>query len=251
MDRIDIITGTLGKAWGVVGGYIAGSADLVDVVRSYAPGFIFTTSLPPAVVAGAQASIAYQSEFMGDRRLQQINTREVKRQLSELGIPVVPNPSHIIPVLVGDAALAKEASDMLLAKHKIYVQSINYPTVARGEERLRITPTPGHTTEQIAHLVESLDAVFNKLELKRTADWEAIGGRAGVGMPASDKVEPIWNDKQLGLEDGSAPLRLNKGAPGVVRNEAVQVAKDRLTHLLGAAAGPSLADIPTAVTAAA
>jgi 5-aminolevulinate synthase len=163
---------------------------------------------------------------MGDRRLQQINTREVKRQLGELGIPVVPNPSHIIPVLVGDAALAKEASDMLLAKHKIYVQSINYPTVARGEERLRITPTPGHTTEQIAHLVESLDAVFNK-------------------------VEPIWNDKQLGLEDGSAPLRLNKGAPGVVRNEAVQVAKDRLTHLLGAAAGPSLADIPTAVTAAA
>jgi 5-aminolevulinate synthase len=251
MDRIDIITGTLGKAWGVVGGYIAGSADLVDVVRSYAPGFIFTTSLPPAVVAGAQASIAYQSEFMGDRRLQQINTREVKRQLGELGIPVVPNPSHIIPVLVGDAALAKEASDMLLAKHKIYVQSINYPTVARGEERLRITPTPGHTTEQIAHLVESLDAVFNKLELKRTADWEAIGGRAGVGMPASDKVEPIWNDKELGLEDGSAPLRLNKGAPGVVRNEAVQVAKDRLTHLLGAAAGPSLADIPTAVTAAA
>lgn len=124
-DRIDIITGTLGKAYGVVGGYIAGSSDLVDVVRSYAPGFIFTTSLPPAIVAGAQASIAYQKEFMGDRRLQHLNTRKVKAQLGELGIPVVPNPSHIIPVLVGDAALAKEASDTLLSRHGIYVQSIN------------------------------------------------------------------------------------------------------------------------------
>ena len=179
MDRIDIITGTLGKAFGVVGGYIAGSADLVDVVRSYAPGFIFTTSLPPAVVAGAQASIAYQREFMGDRRLQQINTREVKRQLESLDVPVVPNPSHIIPVLVGDAQLAKEASDLLLSKHHIYVQSINFPTVPVGEERLRITPTPGHTTQQIAHLVESVNSVFDQLDLKRTTDWVAIGGRAG------------------------------------------------------------------------
>jgi 5-aminolevulinate synthase len=251
MDRIDIITGTLGKAWGVVGGYIAGSADLVDVVRSYAPGFIFTTSLPPAVVAGAQASIAYQREFMGDRRLQQINTREVKRQLADLGIPVVPNPSHIIPVLVGDAALAKEASDMLLAKHHIYVQSINYPTVAVGEERLRITPTPGHTTEQIAHLVSSLDSVFNTLNLKRTADWEAIGGRAGVGLPYAKEVTPIWSEKQLGLEDGSAPVRLDAGAKSVVRPEAVKVAEKRLTHLLGAAAGPSLSDMPAVVAAAA
>ncbi|WWD16157.1 5-aminolevulinic acid synthase [Kwoniella shandongensis] len=240
MDRIDIITGTLGKAYGVVGGYIAGSSDLVDVVRSYAPGFIFTTSLPPAVVAGAQASIAYQREFMGDRRLQQLNTREVKRQLNELDIPVVPNPSHIIPVLVGDAALAKEASDMLLAKHKIYVQSINYPTVAVGEERLRITPTPGHTTEQIAHLVSSIDAVFNKLNLKRIKDWKAAGGRVGVGMENAPKVEPVWKDQHLGLEDGSAPTMLAGGAQGVVRDEAVEVAQKRLTHLLGAEAGPAL-----------
>ncbi|KAK8869581.1 5-aminolevulinic acid synthase [Kwoniella newhampshirensis] len=240
MDRIDIITGTLGKAYGVVGGYIAGSSDLVDVVRSYAPGFIFTTSLPPAVVAGAQASIAYQREFMGDRRLQQLNTREVKRQLNGLDIPVVPNPSHIIPVLVGDAALAKEASDMLLAKHKIYVQSINYPTVAVGEERLRITPTPGHTTEQIAHLVSSIDAVFNKLNLKRIKDWKTAGGRAGVGMENAPTVEPIWKDKHLGLEDGSAPVRLAEGEKGFVRGEAVEVAQKRLTHLLGAEAGPAL-----------
>ncbi|WVQ69858.1 5-aminolevulinic acid synthase [Kwoniella botswanensis] len=243
-DRIDIITGTLGKAYGVVGGYIAGSADLVDVVRSYAPGFIFTTSLPPAVVAGAQASIAYQREYKGDRRLQQLNTREVKRQLNGLDIPVVPNPSHIIPVLVGDAALAKEASDMLLSNHKIYVQSINYPTVAVGEERLRITPTPGHSTEQITHLVESLDNVFNKLELKRISDWKAIGGRAGVGAPNTVPVENVWSDRQLGLDDGSAPTRLANGAKGVVRDEAVEVAQKRLTHLLGADAGPALASIP-------
>ena len=234
MDRVDIITGTLGKAFGVVGGYIAGSADLVDVVRSYAPGFIFTTSLPPAVVAGAQASIAYQREFMGDRRLQQINTREVKRQLEALDIPVVPNPSHIIPVLVGDAALAKEASDLLLSKHHIYVQSINYPTVPVGEERLRITPTPGHTNEQVAHLVQSVNSVFDQLDLKRTTEWEQLGGRAGVGLPGGNKVEPIWTDTQLGLKDGSAPKRLDKGTKGVLRTEAVKVAEQRLTHLLGA-----------------
>ena len=248
-DRIDIITGTLGKAFGVVGGYIAGSADLVDVIRSYAPGFIFTTSLPPAIVAGAQASIAYQREFIGDRRLQQINTREVKSQLDGLHIPVVPGPSHIIPVLVGDAALAKEASDMLLAKHKIYVQSINYPTVAVGEERLRITPTPGHTTDQIAHLVSSLDTVFNTLDLKRTPDWVAAGGRAGVGMPIPVQVKPVWSDKQLGLNDGTAPIRLESGKSSLVRNEAVNVAEKRLTHLLGSGSG--VVDIPTPITAAA
>ena len=238
MDRIDIITGTLGKAFGVVGGYIAGSADLVDVVRSYAPGFIFTTSLPPSVVAGAQASIAYQREYAGDRRLQQINTREVKRQLAGLDIPVVPNPSHIVPVLVGDAALAKEASDLLLSKHHIYVQSINFPTVPVGEERLRITPTPGHTSEQIAHLVKSVNIVFDELNLKRTTEWIAAGGRAGVGMPDQAEVVPIWTDKQLGLEDGSAPTRLKKGGKGVVRGDAVKVAENRLTHLLGTSSAP-------------
>jgi 5-aminolevulinate synthase len=246
MDRINIFTGTLGKAYGVVGGYIAGSADLVDLVRSYAPGFIFTTSLPPAIVAGAQAAIAYQRECKDDRRLQQINTREVKRRLADLGIPVVPNPSHIVPVLVGDAALAKEASDMLLAKHHIYVQSINFPTVARGEERLRITPTPGHTNEQIEHLLSSVDAVFTKLGLKRTPDWVAMGGRAGVGMPIEVKPTPIWSDKQLGLEDGSAPSILSGGKQGRIMLDAVKVAEQRLTHLLGQ--GP--ADSASATTTA-
>jgi 5-aminolevulinate synthase len=245
MDRIDIITGTLGKAYGVVGGYIAGSSDLVDVVRSYAPGFIFTTSLPPAIVAGAQASIAYQREFLGDRRLQQINTREVKSQLRDLDIPVVPNPSHIIPILVGDAQLAKEASDMLLSKHGIYVQSINFPTVPVGEERLRITPTPGHTAEQITHLVQSVDKVFKKLALKRTSEWVRMGGRAGVGMPNSVSPGQVWSDKQLGIEDGSAPSILQGGNKGVVRADAAKVAEARLTQLLE---GPSLGDtVPASV----
>ncbi|KAJ9112816.1 mitochondrial 5-aminolevulinate synthase [Naganishia adeliensis] len=247
MDRIDIFTGTLGKAYGVVGGYIAASADLVDVVRSYAPGFIFTTSLPPAIVAGAQASIAYQREYVGDRQLQHLNTRSVKASFKELGIPVVPNPSHIVPVLVGDAALAKEASDTLLSKHGIYVQSINYPTVPVGEERLRITPTPGHTKEQMQHLINSVDSVFKELKLKRTADWEAVDGRAGVGMPfasARNEIEPIWTDAQLGLIDGTAPAMLQDGKTSEIETEAAETAMGRLTDFLNVA--PFLPESPTA-----
>ena len=235
MDRIDIITGTLGKAYGVVGGYIAGSTDLVDMVRSYAPGFIFTTSLPPANVAGAQASIAYQKEYMGDRRLQQLNTRELKRRLAELDIPVVPGPSHIVPVLVGDAALAKRASDSLLVNHGIYVQSINYPTVAVGEERLRVTPTPGHTVEQMEHLVRAVTNVFDKLGIKRRSDWVRAGGRAGVG--AADVVQdvaPVWSDAHLGIADGTAPkvLSSERGDAAVVDLRALREAQRRFDGTL-------------------
>lgn len=128
-----------------------------------------------------------------------------------MNIPVVPGPSHIIPALVGTADLAKQASDMLLTKHKIYVQSINYPTVPRGEERLRITPTPGHSIESQDQLVAALDDVWNTLNLKRTSDWAAEGGRAGVGAPDAQPVERIWSDAQLGLHDGTAPAMLTKG----------------------------------------
>ena len=235
-DRVDIITGTLGKAYGAVGGYIAGSTDFVDTVRSYAPGFIFTTSLPPATVAGAQASIAYQKEHLGDRRLQQLNTRTLKARLAIRGIPVVPGPSHIVPVLVGDAALAKAASDMLLSEHQIYVQSINYPTVARGEERLRITPSPGHTEEQLNVLVDAVDAVFTKLGIWRFEDWVAVGGRAGVATPDSKDVSPVWNDIQLGLLDGSAPTPLSRGAKTHVDARAGKIAMARFDKLLGKAA---------------
>ena len=200
MDRIDIITGTLGKAYGCVGGYIAASASLVDTVRSLAPGFIFTTSLPPSIMAGARTAIEYQARYQGDRRLQQLHTRAVKAVLAERGIPVIPNPSHIVPVLVGDAELAKIASDLLLNDWGIYVQAINYPTVPRGEERLRFTPTPGHTQDLQQHLVEALEGVWNKLGLKRIEDWKAQGGFVGVGVENAEVVEPLWNDQQLGMD---------------------------------------------------
>lgn len=197
MDRIDIITGTLGKAYGCVGGYIAGSAKFVDAIRSLAPGFIFTTSLPPATMAGARTAIEYQARYQGDRRMQQVHTRELKDDLISRGIPVIPNPSHIVPLLVGDAELAKAASDMLLNDYQIYVQSINYPTVPRGEERLRITPTPGHMGELRADLVEALEGVWNRLNLKRISDWQAQGGFVGVGVKDAEPVEPLWTDAQL------------------------------------------------------
>jgi 5-aminolevulinate synthase len=199
MDRIDIITGTLGKAYGCVGGYIAASAALVDTIRSLAPGFIFTTSLPPATMAGARTAIEYQSGYRGDRRLQQLHTRALKEDLTNRGIPVIPNPSHIVPLLVGDAETAKKASDMLLTDYGIYVQSINYPTVPRGEERLRITPTPGHTNELRAELVEALEEVWNRLNIRRVSDWEKVGGFVGVGVKDADVVEPLWTDQQLEL----------------------------------------------------
>ena len=238
MDRVDIITGTLGKAYGAVGGYIAGSTDFVDMVRSYAPGFIFTTSLPPVTVAGAQASVAYQKEYLGDRRLQQLNTRSLKGRLEALDIPVVPGPSHIVPVLVGDAALAKAASDTLLTDYGIYVQSINYPTVARGEERLRITPTPGHTIEQADHLVASVDKTFARLGIRRLQDWVALGGRAGVGAANNKPITPIWNDEQLGLNDGTAPAQLSGSNKGLINARAASIARERFTPLLGPVTRP-------------
>lgn len=205
MDRIDIITGTLGKAYGCVGGYIAGSNKLVDMIRSLAPGFIFTTSLPPATMAGAKASIEYQVDYDGDRKLQQLHTRAVKEELNSRDIPVIPNPSHIIPILVGNAELAKAASDMLLNDYSIYVQSINYPTVPVGQERLRITPTPGHTKEYRDELVAAIDEIWNRLNIKRTSAWAAEGGFIGVGEEGSAE-QPLWSDKQLGVEQATQEM---------------------------------------------
>ncbi|KAH9816378.1 5-aminolevulinate synthase [Melampsora americana] len=214
MDRVDIITATLGKAYGVVGGYIAGSSLLVDLVRSYAPGFIFTTSLPPAIVAGAQAAVRYQIDHLSDRRLQQLNTIELKHKLiKDLDLPVMENPSHIVPVLIGDPEKAKMASDLLLNKHLIYVQSINFPTVPKGEERLRITPTPGHTVKQQTELIRALESVWNELNLKKIQDWKTstkeirfqISDNSNVG-----KSGRIWRDEQLGLKDGTSPVRLGR-----------------------------------------
>ncbi|KAJ4304419.1 mitochondrial 5-aminolevulinate synthase [Collariella sp. IMI 366227] len=206
MERVDIITGTLGKAYGCVGGYIAGSHKLVDTVRSLAPGFIFTTSLPPAVMAGARTAIEYQMKHQGDRRLQQLHTRAVKEALNDRDIPVIPNPSHIVPILVGNAALAKQASDKLLQDHGIYVQSINYPTVPVGQERLRVTPTPGHTKEYRDQLVNALDTIWTELGIKRTSEWAAEGGFIGVGQPGAVAEEPLWTDEQLGVAEAARTL---------------------------------------------
>ncbi|KAK4052666.1 mitochondrial 5-aminolevulinate synthase [Microbotryomycetes sp. JL201] len=194
MDRVDIITGTLGKAFGVVGGYVAGSAKFVDMIRSYAPGFIFTTSLPPSTIAGARAAIKYQREHLGDRQQQQRNVAKVKQNLNAIGVPVIPNPSHIVPLLVGNAEQAKAASDLLLHKHKLYVQSINFPTVAIGSERLRITPSPLHSDEQLAQLVQAIDSVWNELGLKRVDEF---AGRAEL-RPADAN---LWTAEMLALKD--------------------------------------------------
>lgn len=182
MDEIDMITGTLGKAYGVVGGYVAASENLIDLIRSYAPGFIFTTSIPPAIASGALTSIRYLKNSRMERSGQQLHTRALKNVLAFNDIPVVPNPSHIVPILVGDAETAKSVSDELLHKYKIYVQSINYPTVAVGEERLRITPTPGHHEELMDVLVGALTTIWQERGLKTVSDWAAQGGRAGVGL---------------------------------------------------------------------
>ncbi|KAF8268290.1 5-aminolevulinate synthase [Lactarius quietus] len=234
MDRVDIITGTLGKAYGAVGGYVAGSAKFIDMIRSYAPGFIFTTSLPPVTVSGAHASIVYQKTYNGDRRLMQWNVREVKKRFAERGIPVVPGPSHIVPVLIGDAAQAKQASDYLLQKHSIYVQAINFPTVARGEERLRFTITPGHTLEQLEHVVTAVDDTFTTLSIKREADWAAVSGRCGVGSAVKETVTPIWNNEQLGLTGPSSltPRTRRTGEPRKVDAHAIAVARQQFDGLL-------------------
>lgn len=168
-DRVTVMQGTLAKAFGVIGGYIAGSASLIDFVRSSAPGFIFTTALPPAVVAGALAAIRYLKTDDGLRSRHRERAAALKRKLREAGLPVMPSASHIVPVLVGDPVVCKRVTDELMERYRIYVQPINYPTVPRGTERLRLTPTPLHSDGDIAHLATSLQEIWERLSIRVAA----------------------------------------------------------------------------------
>ena len=172
MADVDIIEGTLGKAFGVMGGYIAGETEMVDAIRSYADGFIFTTSIPPALSAGALASVRWLREHDEVRVTHQERAAALKKRMLDAGLPVMPSVSHIVPVMVGDAVHCKMVSDMLLEDHGIYVQPINYPTVPRGTERLRFTPTPFHTDGMMDDLVKALDRLWSHCNVAR------LGGRA-------------------------------------------------------------------------
>jgi 5-aminolevulinate synthase len=181
MARVDVIEGTLAKAFGTLGGYIAASSAVVDAVRSHAPGFIFTTALPPAIAAAATASIAHLKVSGAERAGQRAAVAATKAALRRAGLPVLPTETHIVPVMVGDADVCKRASDLLLERHGIYIQPINYPTVPRGTERLRITPTPAHDVRLIGQLVNALVAV-----------WQEFGLPLGEGrLPIEQRAQTV------------------------------------------------------------
>ncbi len=167
--RIDIIEGTLGKAFGVMGGYVAADSRIIDVIRSYAPGFIFTTSLSPVLVAGVLAAVRHLKESSVERDGQQAAAAKLKAMFAEAGLPVMPSTTHIVPLMVGDPVKAKAISDILLAEYGVYVQPINYPTVPRGTERLRFTPGPAHSEAMMRALTEALVEIWDRMQLKLAA----------------------------------------------------------------------------------
>lgn len=178
VDRIDVVEGTLAKAFGVMGGYIAASANIIDAVRSYAPGFIFTTALPPPVAAAALTSIQHLKTSNKERTGQKRAVTSLKAKLFDAGLPLMPSQTHIVPLFVGDPVLCKKASDRLMQKHDIYIQPINFPTVRKGEERLRITPTPHHDEKMIKHLVSALRDT-----------WTALGIPFGMSTAGNDQTD--------------------------------------------------------------
>jgi 5-aminolevulinate synthase len=169
LDKVDVIEGTLAKGFGIMGGYIAANADIVDAIRSYALGFIFTTSLAPAIVAGAVASVRHLKVSQIERERQQERARTLKKRLREAGLPLLENPSHIVPVMVGDPVRCKELTDALMDRFDIYVQPINYPTVPKGTERIRLTPGPTHSDAEMDHLINALNQLWGEMDLQRAA----------------------------------------------------------------------------------
>merc|ERR1712013_144645 len=192
-DRVTLVSGTLGKAFGVFGGYVAGPLAGMDAICSFAPGFIFTTALPPSVAAAATASVSHlmSGEGCALRSGQQTQVLKLKRRLKEEGLPVVWSGSHIIPLMVGDAAKCKMASDLLLSQFSIYVQPINYPTVPKGTERFRLTPSPLHTDAMIEELVAALSEVWTTLELAREIPSEYEDPNVGAWQSAVDASAPV------------------------------------------------------------
>jgi 5-aminolevulinate synthase len=180
--RIDVIEGTLAKAFGVMGGYIAGAASVVDAIRSYAPGFIFSTALPPAVAAAATASVQHLKVSHTERQGQQCQVAQVKDALIRADLPLLATPTHIVPVMVGDAEACKAASDRLLEKHGIYIQPINYPTVPHGTERLRITPGPLHTNTHVETLTQALIETWKALDLPFS----------GLVLKPQERLQTAW-----------------------------------------------------------
>jgi 5-aminolevulinate synthase len=168
-ERLTIIEGTLGKAFGVMGGYIAADQTIIDCIRSYAPGFIFTTSLSPVLVAGALASVRHLKQSTAEREAQQSSAARLKARFTAAGLPIMPSATHIVPLLVGCPIKAKRISDILLAEYGLYVQPINFPTVPRGSERLRFTPGPHHNDEMMDQLTKALVEIWDRLELKKAA----------------------------------------------------------------------------------
>jgi 5-aminolevulinate synthase len=183
MDRVDVIEGTLAKAFGCLGGYIAGTVNLVDAVRSHAHGFIFITALPPAICAAATAAIKHLKTSQYERQVHQERSGQLKAALERACLPAMSTDTHIVPVLVGDPQKCRAASDLLLTEHGIYIQPINYPTVPRGTERLRITPSPLHDNAMIDHLVDALLDVWRRLDLRLsgTASSRMSGVRSSQG----------------------------------------------------------------------
>jgi 5-aminolevulinate synthase len=189
LSRLDVIEGTLGKAYGCLGGFIAADAVICDAIRSHAHGFIFTTALPPPIAAAATVAVRHLKTSQGERRQHRANVATVKAALAARAIPLLETPTHIVPVMVGDPRACKAASDRLLETHGIYVQPINYPTVPRGTERLRITPNPRHDATMIAHLIDALDETWTTLGLPRAGeqDWSGLVSR----RPAGEEPVPL------------------------------------------------------------